>query len=129
MIIENKTSYNDSFWNYLDYKLKTHFRNTGFNYSFIYPIEITADSILKKRKSTNLVLVNSRIILHENDKEKEYLGKIILGNYSQKAYINTKGIDYTKCYPTSDTSNWIKIDEINNEIEIILKIRLQYILL
>ncbi|WP_299261875.1 hypothetical protein [uncultured Aquimarina sp.] len=121
MLVENKIPYNDAFWNYLNHQLKIHFRKNGYSYDWIYPIEISVNSLFKKKKTNEPTTVNTTILFVENGEEKEYLGKIIFGNYSRKAYANIKGTDFTKCYPKSNFTEWIKIDESNSEIEINLK--------
>ncbi|WP_405207120.1 hypothetical protein [Aquimarina sp. LLG6339-5] len=121
MLVENKIPYNDAFWNYLNHQLLNQFNKNGYNYTGIYPIEISISSLFKKRKTTESATVKTTILFVENGEEKEYLGRVIFGNYSRKAYANIKGTDFTKCYPKSDFKEWIKIDEPNSEIEINLK--------
>ncbi|MDC8003212.1 hypothetical protein POV27_04075 [Aureisphaera galaxeae] len=121
MVVENKTSYNDAFWSYLNHQLKVEFARTKYSYRWMYPIEISIDSLFKKRKTNEKVTINARVLFEEDGDEKEYLGKLTLGSYSRKAYTNVKGIDLTKCYPKSDFSEWVKMDELNNVVEIYLK--------
>ncbi len=51
MLVENKISYNDAFCNYLNHQLKIQFTDTEYNYNWISPIEISINSLFKKRKT------------------------------------------------------------------------------
>ena len=118
MIIDKIIPYNFTFWNYLDSVLKVQFTENGYSYNWIYPLKDLNYSIFTKTKKRLDVSVDVRIIFNIDKKDKEYLGKLIFGKISQKNYVNTKGSDLTKCFPNSEFSKWIKIDEHNKIIEI-----------
>lgn len=123
MTIDNLPLENESFWGYLNHKLRIEFRNNQLNDRlFIYPIEISVNSISQKTKTNVPTLINAKIVFTvEECREKEYVAKLSLGNNSRKVYINTKGADLTKCFPKSKPfTDWIKIDEENREIKIFL---------
>jgi len=128
MIIRNNIPPNGAFWRFLNHQLRIIFNERKkFKYYFqiTYPSygafgELTFGELLKKRKTIQSVTVNTIMVFVNNDEEIEYLGKLILGKYSIKTHANVKGTDLYKCFPDSDYDNWIKINELNNTIEITL---------
>lgn len=104
----------------MEFKLKEAFKNTTLNYSFfIYPTEISVQSISQKIKTNVPIIINAKIVFVVDNSEIEYVTRISLGNNARKIYINTKGTYLIKCFPNSRTiSDWIKIDELKKEIQI-----------
>ena len=123
MLIGNKIPQNADFWQYLNYQLRNIFNEKmeyEYHFNFIYQLQGTEIDLPKKRKTNQSVTVNTIIVFNNNGEEIEYLGKLVLGKYSIKAYAKMKGADFVTCYPKEDYDKWIKIDKPNTVIEITL---------